>query len=61
MRATFAGDVQAPGSARRWAVSALEEVTRGSSGPRLDDVVLVVSELVTNADRHSNGPYILEL
>ncbi|MFJ4692201.1 ATP-binding protein [Streptomyces sp. NPDC088766] len=25
------------------------------------DVMLVVSELVTNADRHSNGPYILEL
>ncbi|MCH5672109.1 ATP-binding protein [Streptomyces gilvus] len=25
------------------------------------DVLLVVSELVTNADRHSNGPYILEL
>ncbi|KOG35217.1 ATP-binding protein [Streptomyces resistomycificus] len=26
-----------------------------------DAVLLVVSELVTNADRHSNGPYILEL
>ena len=25
------------------------------------EVMLVVSELVTNADRHSNGPYILEL
>ncbi|MFE9452831.1 ATP-binding protein [Streptomyces sp. NPDC006739] len=25
------------------------------------DLLLVVSELVTNADRHSNGPYILEL
>ncbi|CCK32633.1 regulator protein [Streptomyces davaonensis JCM 4913] len=24
-------------------------------------VLLVVSELVTNADRHSNGPYILDL
>ncbi|MGX1545604.1 ATP-binding protein [Streptomyces adustus] len=24
-------------------------------------LLLVVSELVTNADRHSNGPYILEL
>lgn len=31
-------------------------------GPRADGaVLLVVSELVTNADRHSNGPYILEL
>jgi anti-sigma regulatory factor (Ser/Thr protein kinase) len=26
-----------------------------------DEVLLVVSELVTNADRHSNGPYILDL
>jgi signal transduction histidine kinase len=25
------------------------------------EVLLVVSELVTNADRHSKGPYILEL
>ncbi|WP_026248615.1 ATP-binding protein [Streptomyces sp. LaPpAH-108] len=25
------------------------------------EVLLVVSELVTNADRHSDGPYILEL
>ncbi|WP_037676721.1 ATP-binding protein [Streptomyces griseus] len=25
------------------------------------DLLIVVSELVTNADRHSNGPYILEL
>ena len=31
-------------------------------GPRADGaVLLVVSELVTNADRHSRGPYILEL
>ncbi|MFF7331230.1 ATP-binding protein [Streptomyces sp. NPDC090306] len=30
--------------------------------PRADgELLLVVSELVTNADRHSNGPYILEL
>jgi anti-sigma regulatory factor (Ser/Thr protein kinase) len=27
----------------------------------LEEVLLVTSELVTNADRHSNGPYILEL
>jgi len=26
-----------------------------------NEVLLVVSELVTNAERHSNGPYILEL
>ncbi|WP_338703142.1 ATP-binding protein [Streptomyces sp. Q6] len=25
------------------------------------DVLLVVSELITNADRHSHGPYVLEL
>ncbi|WP_128429643.1 ATP-binding protein [Streptomyces cyaneus] len=29
--------------------------------PAEDKVLLVVSELVTNADRHSNGPYILDL
>ncbi|MFF6996369.1 ATP-binding protein [Streptomyces sp. NPDC008313] len=27
----------------------------------LGDLLLVVSELITNADRHSHGPYILEL
>ncbi|MBC2905695.1 ATP-binding protein [Streptomyces cupreus] len=26
-----------------------------------EEVLLMVSELVTNADRHSNGPYILDL
>ncbi|MER6675247.1 ATP-binding protein [Streptomyces sp. NPDC000983] len=26
-----------------------------------EEILLVVSELVTNADRHSNGPYILDL
>lgn len=26
-----------------------------------DDVLLVVSELVTNAERHSHGPYVIEL
>ncbi|MCS0636649.1 ATP-binding protein [Streptomyces sp. LP05-1] len=31
------------------------------SGRRAEDVRLVVSELVTNADRHSFGPYLLEL
>ncbi|POX51292.1 ATP-binding protein [Streptomyces sp. Ru71] len=31
-------------------------------GDRAEDaLLLVVSELVTNAERHSNGPYILEL
>ncbi|MFE5191197.1 ATP-binding protein [Streptomyces sp. NPDC056628] len=29
--------------------------------PVEEQVLLVVSELVTNADRHSNGPYILDL
>ncbi|MFJ9037092.1 ATP-binding protein [Streptomyces sp. NPDC102406] len=33
------------------------EVDRKAAG----DVLLVVSELVTNADRHSSGPYVLEL
>lgn len=30
-------------------------------GRAVEEVMLVVSELVTNADRHSDGPYILEL
>ncbi|MEU9732995.1 ATP-binding protein [Streptomyces sp. NPDC048002] len=34
--------------------AAIDERTR-------EEVLLVVSELVTNADRHSNGPYILDL
>ncbi|MEU6547872.1 ATP-binding protein [Streptomyces sp. NPDC046859] len=29
--------------------------------PVEEQVLLVVSELITNADRHSNGPYILDL
>lgn len=31
------------------------------SGRTVGDLLLLVSELVTNADRHSHGPYILEL
>ncbi|MFE9017727.1 ATP-binding protein [Streptomyces sp. NPDC007808] len=34
--------------------AAIDETTQ-------DKVLLVVSELVTNADRHSNGPYILDM
>ncbi|MFI5756443.1 ATP-binding protein [Streptomyces sp. NPDC051569] len=30
-------------------------------GHTRDDLLLVVSELVTNAERHSHGPYLLEL
>jgi len=30
-------------------------------GRKRDDLLLVVSELVTNAERHSGGPYLLEL
>ncbi|MEV3855962.1 ATP-binding protein [Streptomyces sp. NPDC050095] len=39
--------------AQEWCVG----VARGAVG----EVLLVVSELVTNADRHSAGPYVLEL
>jgi anti-sigma regulatory factor (Ser/Thr protein kinase) len=47
----FSGDVRAPGAARRFARSALAELA-GDPGPgRADDVVLVVSELVTNCVR----------
>jgi anti-sigma regulatory factor (Ser/Thr protein kinase) len=51
MKTSFRGDVQAPAAARRWVASALPEVTRDEVGPRIEDVVLVTSELVTNSVR----------
>ncbi|HET6165492.1 MAG TPA: ATP-binding protein [Marmoricola sp.] len=51
MKTTFTGDLHAPGAARRWVASAMSDLVRSAPGPRLDDVVLVVSELVTNSVR----------
>ena len=52
-------------SARHLAVAFLEQARTAHgltvSARVMDLTQLVVSELVTNADRHSHGPYILEL
>jgi anti-sigma regulatory factor (Ser/Thr protein kinase) len=46
----FSGDVRAPAAARRFVRSAVAELAGDAPG-RADDVVLVVSELVTNSVR----------
>ncbi|MEU2876638.1 MULTISPECIES: ATP-binding protein [unclassified Streptomyces] len=65
-RAThYTGEPGCIAEARSFAARFLEElrtewcapIGRGSG----EALLLVVSELVTNADRHSDGPYILEL
>ena len=63
--AHFTGEPGCIAEARHFAAHFLEQLRTewcAAIGVRSEDVVLlVVSELVTNADRHSNGPYILEL
>ncbi|WP_199572861.1 ATP-binding protein [Streptomyces murinus] len=65
-RAThFTGEPGCIAEARAFAAQFLEQlrtewcadIGRGADG----ELLLLVSELVTNADRHSDGPYILEL
>ncbi|TNM64634.1 ATP-binding protein [Streptomyces sp. NP160] len=51
-----------PASARVGRVAAAEHLARAGAGPSLTEaVVLVVSELVTNAVRHAPGPLELLL
>jgi two-component sensor histidine kinase len=63
--AHYTGEPGCIAEARSFAAGFLEQLRTewcAAVSPRTqDDVLLVVSELVTNADRHSNGPYILEL
>ncbi|WP_369194141.1 ATP-binding protein [Streptomyces djakartensis] len=63
--AHYTGEQGCIAEARSFAALFLEQLrTEWCAGvdERVDGaVLLVVSELVTNADRHSNGPYILEL
>ena len=63
--AHYTGEPGCIAEARHFAAHFLEQLRTewcAAIGVRSEDVVLlVVSELVTNADRHSNGPYILEL
>ncbi|MFF4394822.1 ATP-binding protein [Streptomyces sp. NPDC001480] len=63
--AHYTGEPGCIAEARSFAAQFLEQLrTEWCAGidARTDgELLLVVSELVTNADRHSNGPYILEL
>ncbi|MEV6959940.1 ATP-binding protein [Streptomyces sp. NPDC051207] len=63
--AHYTGEPGCIAEARAFAAQFLEQL-RNEWCAGIDErtegaVLLVVSELVTNADRHSNGPYILEL
>ncbi|MGW2639868.1 ATP-binding protein [Streptomyces sp. NPDC001348] len=63
--AHYTGEPGCIAEARSFAAQFLEQL-RTEWCARIDaradgELLLVVSELVTNADRHSNGPYILEL
>jgi hypothetical protein len=63
--AHYTGEPGCIAEARDFAAGFLEQLRTewcAVIDPRADgELLLVVSELVTNADRHSNGPYILEL
>ncbi|TWD25283.1 histidine kinase-like protein [Streptomyces sp. T12] len=63
--AHFTGEPGCIAEARHFAAQFLEQLRTewcATIDTRVDGAVqLVVSELVTNADRHSDGPYILEL
>ncbi|MFJ3755204.1 ATP-binding protein [Streptomyces sp. NPDC090080] len=63
--AHYTGEPGCIADARDFAARFLEQLRTewcAAVGPGADgELLLVVSELITNADRHSNGPYILEL
>ena len=51
MRARFRGDLHAPAGARSFVAKHLAKATGSRAKPREDDVLLIVSELVTNSVR----------
>ncbi|MFE5400068.1 ATP-binding protein [Streptomyces sp. NPDC056580] len=63
--AHYTGEPGCIAEARAFAAQFLEQLRHewcaGIDGRTDGELLLVVSELVTNADRHSSGPYILEL
>ncbi|MFI9803520.1 ATP-binding protein [Streptomyces sp. NPDC052301] len=63
--AHYTGEPGCIAEARTFAARFLEQLRTewcAAADSRADgELLLLVSELVTNADRHSNGPYILEL
>jgi anti-sigma regulatory factor (Ser/Thr protein kinase) len=61
MRASFTGDLRAPAHARHFVADQLESIVDPSGPPQGDDVVLIVSELVTNAVRAGAGTIDVDL
>jgi anti-sigma regulatory factor (Ser/Thr protein kinase) len=63
--AEFGGEPGSMAEARQLTLRFLQQLEAewlaALAGSTRDDVLLVVSELVTNAERHSHGPYLLEL
>jgi anti-sigma regulatory factor (Ser/Thr protein kinase) len=61
----FSGEPGCIAQARQLTVRFLQQLEAewlaALGGGLRDDLLLVVSELVTNAERHSHGPYLLEL
>jgi len=53
MRTRLSGDLRAPAAARRFVDAPLRDLLGRTGRPTAEDVVLVVSELVTNAVRAS--------
>jgi anti-sigma regulatory factor (Ser/Thr protein kinase) len=53
MRTQLSGDLRAPAAARRFVDAPLRDMLGRAASPSAEDVVLVVSELVTNAVRAS--------
>ena len=55
VKASFSGGPSAPGQARSFVTAQLDSVIGEAEGPSHDDVVLITSELVTNAVRAGAG------
>jgi len=61
MKIEFPGDLRAPAAARRFVDAPLRDLLDRATRPTAEDVVLVVSELVTNAVRASADVISLSL
>jgi anti-sigma regulatory factor (Ser/Thr protein kinase) len=61
MRVELPGDVHAAAAARRFVATALADLGEEAGSPPPDDVMLVVSELVTNSVRAGAGLIDVEL
>ncbi|RNL78981.1 ATP-binding protein [Nocardioides marmorisolisilvae] len=61
MKRRFSGDLKAPASARSFVIGQLEAALAGHAEAWTGDVVLVVSELVTNSVRAGAGHIDVDL